>query len=95
MDFLETSSLTLKFVSLGGTLLSKRFFIFNGYFTGHCRYRYDEDEGDKFEGQIPGGLFTGHYEMEFPEGTEISATQLGVENLISNSSRFSFKVFQQ
>ena len=32
-------------------------------------YRYDDDEGDKFEGEIPGGIFTGHYEMEFPEGS--------------------------
>ena len=32
------------------------------------KYRYDDDEGDQIEGEIPGGLFTGHYEMEFPEG---------------------------
>ena len=30
--------------------------------------RYDDDEGDKIEGDIPGGLFTGHYDMEIPEG---------------------------
>ncbi|CAH3143126.1 unnamed protein product [Porites evermanni] len=35
---------------------------------------YDDDEGDKLEGEIPGGIFTGHYEMEFPEGNSGDAS---------------------
>lgn len=30
--------------------------------------RYFEDEKDNMEGEVPGGLFTGTYSLEFPEG---------------------------
>ena len=32
------------------------------------RTRYFEDENENMKGEVPGGLFTGQYTLEFPEG---------------------------